>query len=109
MTAWLSRWHMPDWGRAERITADVDSARLHQTASELIELVLDDNSTVLGFLPPGTRSQVVSCVEFLREAYDGDTTTTQFVAACLFVRRRLLPHAQGGPDELRVLVEALPV
>jgi hypothetical protein len=84
---------------AEAVEADAANAG---------HLVFTEDTVFLDSLPESLESVLVSTLNVLAEIYEGDANSTELVVASRLVRRSVFPYINDGPEELKVLIEALP-
>jgi hypothetical protein len=93
---------------AEEIAAETDQRSLRMRAGALIDLVFAEDPILLDSLSDGLESALVSPLEILGKVYEMGADPVEMVVACRLVKRSAIPYLDGGPESLRILIEALP-
>lgn len=108
MTSSLLPPWLPDWEGAVEIAGRIDADGLRGLVGELLDLVFTEDTVFLDSLPEGLESALVPPLNILAEIYEGGASPTELVVASRLVRRSSIPYINDGPEELKVLIEALP-
>ncbi|WP_406094722.1 hypothetical protein [Kitasatospora purpeofusca] len=108
MTSSLLPPWLPDWEGVEDIATRIDAASLRERVGKLLDLVFTEDTILLDSLPETLESALVSPLNILGEIYESAASLTELVVASRLVRRSVISYLKDGPDELKVLIEALP-
>ncbi|MGW1228321.1 hypothetical protein [Streptomyces sp. NPDC002530] len=99
---------LPEWEGAAEIAEKCDANALRELVGKLLDLVFAEDTVFLDSLPDALESALVSSLNPLSETYESDAAPVNLVVASRLVRRSVLPYTDGGPEELKALIETLP-
>jgi hypothetical protein len=106
-SALLPPW-LPDWDDADAIARSVNAMELKSTIQALVDLVLTEDTQFLDSLQGDLESALISPLDTLAQIYDSSNSLVELVVASRLVRRSAIPYLRTAPEELKLLIQALP-